>query len=79
VPVREPATGDDASRQSEHKDIAHPITAECREYIQKKILEAYDIEKKKGASARPAQGPAQQEARPAPRAQEPDEDNDIEL
>lgn len=30
-----------ALRQSEHKDIAHPITVECREYIQKTILEAF--------------------------------------
>jgi stage V sporulation protein G len=37
---------DDASRQSEHKDIAHPITVECRDYIQKKVLEAYALEKK---------------------------------
>ena len=28
-------------RQSEHRDIAHPITLECREYIQKTVLEAY--------------------------------------
>ncbi|MDD5217702.1 MAG: septation protein SpoVG family protein [Candidatus Omnitrophica bacterium] len=28
-------------RQSEHKDIAHPITAEFREYIQKTVLDAY--------------------------------------
>jgi len=34
-------------RQSEHKDIAHPITAQAREYIQKKILDAYRIEKGK--------------------------------
>ena len=36
---------DDAARQNEHKDIAHPITLECREYIQKLVLEAYDKEK----------------------------------
>jgi stage V sporulation protein G len=30
-----------AARHSAHKDIAHPITVECREYIQKAILEAY--------------------------------------
>ena len=29
-------------RQAEHRDIAHPITVECREYIQKKVLEAYE-------------------------------------
>ena len=33
-------------RQSEHRDIAHPITLECREYIQKKVLEAYEAELK---------------------------------
>ena len=35
------------ARQSEHKDIAHPITVQCREYIQKKVLEAYEVEKSK--------------------------------
>ncbi len=33
------------ARQSEHKDIAHPISVECREYIQTKVLEAYEKEK----------------------------------
>ena len=61
---------DDAQRQSEHKDIAHPITAEFREYIQKKVLEAYDVEKKKGPSLAP---------KPAGVAQAIDEENDIEL
>jgi len=40
-------TEHEEGRQSEHKDIAHPITLECREYIQKKILEAYGQEKSK--------------------------------
>ncbi len=36
-------TGDTPEeRQAEHRDIAHPITMECREYIQKKVLEAYE-------------------------------------
>lgn len=35
-------------RRSEHRDIAHPINMETREYIQKKILEAYGAEKAKG-------------------------------
>lgn len=35
---------DPSTHQSEHKDIAHPITLECREYIQKKVLEAYERE-----------------------------------
>ncbi len=39
--------------QSEHKDIAHPITQSFREYLQKKILAAYDQEKIKGPSASP--------------------------
>jgi len=37
------------ARQSEHKDIAHPISAECREYIQTKVLQAYEAEKGKSA------------------------------
>ena len=30
-----------AARHSAHKDIAHPITPECREAVQKSILEAF--------------------------------------
>ena len=41
----------DEERQAEHKDIAHPITLECREYIQRKVLEAYEAERKKGPVA----------------------------
>jgi len=33
------------ARQSEHKDVAHPITVQCRELIQKKVLEGYEKEK----------------------------------
>jgi stage V sporulation protein G len=36
---------DNAQRLSQHKDIAHPITVECREYIQRKVLEAYERER----------------------------------
>jgi DNA-binding cell septation regulator SpoVG len=36
---------DPSVRQSEHRDIAHPITAECREMLQKRVLEAYEAEK----------------------------------
>ncbi|MFH1459812.1 MAG: septation protein SpoVG family protein [Candidatus Omnitrophota bacterium] len=42
-PVK-PVINTDENRQTEHKDIAHPITPECREYIQKKVLEAYEQE-----------------------------------
>jgi stage V sporulation protein G len=40
---------EDASlAQAEHKDIAHPITQSFREYLQKKVLQAYEQEKSKG-------------------------------
>jgi stage V sporulation protein G len=39
--------GDADFRQSEHKDVAHPITVESREYLQRTILEAYQKEKDK--------------------------------
>lgn len=38
---------DTSSSQSEHKDIAHPITQSFREYLQKRVLEAYEQEKNK--------------------------------
>ncbi|MCX5700486.1 MAG: septation protein SpoVG family protein [Candidatus Omnitrophica bacterium] len=41
--------------QAEHKDIAHPITQEFREYLQKKVLEAFAQEKAKGQTS-PALG-----------------------
>lgn len=34
----------------EHKDICHPITQPFREYLQKKVLGAYDQEKVRAAS-----------------------------
>ncbi|PIP19072.1 MAG: hypothetical protein COT38_04290 [Candidatus Omnitrophica bacterium CG08_land_8_20_14_0_20_41_16] len=37
--------------QLEYKDIAHPITQVFREYLQKKVLEAYEQEKGKGPSS----------------------------
>jgi len=39
--------GNQDLRQAEHKDVAHPITAEFREYIQSAVLEAYHKEKEK--------------------------------
>ena len=44
--------GEDNGRQSGHRDIAHPITPECREYIQKKVLDAYEVEKKRSPTER---------------------------
>ena len=68
--------GEDAARQSEHKDIAHPISAECRDYIQKKVLEAYENEKKASPSTVSA-GSHSAPVSSSPRSTE--EDNDIEL
>jgi len=38
-------------RQAEHRDIAHPITQEFRDYIQKKVLETYEKEVKRPSSS----------------------------
>ena len=46
--------GDNRQIQSEHRDIAHPITSDFREYIQKRVLDAYEAELKKGPSHPPA-------------------------
>ena len=79
---RMPAPGDDMSKQSEHKDIAHPITAECRDYIQKKVLEAYENDKKLGAPSynneKKSSPPSEPQLARMPR-KELEEDNDIEL
>ncbi len=39
----------DPNAQAEHKDIAHPITQAFRELLQKKVLEAYEEESRKGS------------------------------
>ncbi len=48
LPAVSQSPGQEASAQLEHKDIAHPITQSFREYLQKRILEAYEQEKTKG-------------------------------
>jgi len=47
-PPKEPVQID---AKTEHRDIAHPITQEFREYLQKKILNAYNEEIKTGVSS----------------------------
>ena len=85
LPIVEPKVfqpGDDSTRQSEHKDIAHPITAECRDYIQKKVLEAYENEKKASPSQAHSVVPSVSSRSASPVAspvREIEEDNDIEL
>jgi len=51
-----PTTGVGESGSSEaaaHRDIAHPITVEFRQYLQKTVLEAYEAEKTKGPTSPP--------------------------
>ena len=43
VPRKE---GED-NRVDEHRDVAHPITTEARDYLQKKVLEVYEAERAK--------------------------------
>ena len=56
--------GEGTRRQSGHRDIAHPITPECREYIQKKVLDAYQEEIKGG---RPSGGPVAEKPKEKPK------------
>ncbi len=46
-----PAAVPENNAQAEHKDIAHPVTQEFREKLQKKVLAAFDLEVKKGPHA----------------------------
>ncbi len=75
VTERRPHIEGDQAQQSEHRDIAHPITLESREYIQKKVLEAYEAEKAApGAAAERPQEKAPQDrpvAQSAPAADAP--------
>ena len=53
LPISAPVVGETgpSSAQLEHKDIAHPITQSFREYLQKRVLEAYEQGKAKGPSS----------------------------
>jgi stage V sporulation protein G len=53
--------GDDARRQNDHMDIAHPIKQDCRIYIQDKILEGYNSEMQKKEVEGEAYKPASME------------------
>jgi stage V sporulation protein G len=84
LPIIEPKVylpGDDSVRQSEHKDIAHPITAECRDYIQKKVLEAYENDKKASPSqsANAVHSSSSGALSRSTGARQAEEDSDIEL
>ncbi|MCU0651594.1 MAG: septation protein SpoVG family protein [Candidatus Omnitrophica bacterium] len=51
LPIVPVTTTADANNgvQSDQKDIAHPITQSFRDYLQKRILDAYGQEKTRGA------------------------------
>ena len=40
-----PIGAEQSSARTEHRDIAHPITQPFREYLQNKVLEAYEKER----------------------------------
>ena len=42
--VENASTNRSEDSKPEHRDIAHPVTKEFREYLQKKVLEAYEKE-----------------------------------
>lgn len=55
--------------KSLHRDVAHPITQEMRDYIHNKIIEAYKLELEANGSAAPASletAPAPEEEKKAP-------------
>ena len=58
LPVNQSQTEEASERQGAHMDIAHPITQDCRVYIQEEILKGYkkEMDKKEteGGSYKPA-------------------------
>lgn len=46
LPEHNPMHSTDEEERDEHKDIAHPVTAQAREYIKKVVLDAYHAETK---------------------------------
>ncbi len=71
---------DTAQKESEHRDIAHPITLECREYLQKKVLEAYDAEIKNPSPVTETREPVMKSFEPAMKSSEKkDLEGDLEM
>ena len=50
LPSEQKAEDDDPDNKSQHRDIAHPITKEFRDYLQKQVLEAYKKEAEKNST-----------------------------
>ena len=68
--MRETAPSAPGARvDDQHRDIAHPITPEAREYIQSKVLDAY--QQKQGSDQAPPQAPEPASAQ-APEAPQPE-------
>ncbi|MCX5681816.1 MAG: septation protein SpoVG family protein [Candidatus Omnitrophica bacterium] len=54
LPVVVPdATAKPKDAKTDHRDIAHPVTKEFRDYLQKKVLDAYEQQAVKGDSSEP--------------------------
>ena len=49
LPSEQKAEDDDSDTKSQHRDVAHPITKEFRDYLQTKVLEAYKKETERGS------------------------------
>ena len=58
LPMNDKKPRTEEERLSEHRDIAHPITSECREYIQKMVLDAYEADRGKVQRGEPLAAPA---------------------
>jgi stage V sporulation protein G len=56
---------DTGEKQAGHMDIAHPVTPECRTYIQQQILDAYEKEREARKGNR-EQAPEQEKCEPTP-------------
>ncbi len=73
LPMTDKRPKTEEERLSEHRDIAHPITSECREYIQKMVLDAYEADRGK---AKAGEAPVHESHRDEGRRDE-GEDNNI--
>lgn len=61
---------ENGEKQSGHMDIAHPVTPECRIYIQKQILETYEKEMGSQAPAAPVNEAPREEKKAPEKAPE---------
>ena len=50
LPPAAPPSETESGELSAHRDIAHPITAEFRQYLQSKVLDVYEAERLKAST-----------------------------